>query len=453
MRVSGRNRSAATQLRFTVAIVVVLALVLAACTGGTGGDEAAAGGGEGGADGGGGECSQLALWYLADHEVLVDQAVAAFNEEFPDVTVEAQGIENDPYKTQLQTVMGTPAAPDVFHSWGGGWLKQFADAGLLEPLDDYLAENSEWGDSLAQSGLETATYDDSVYAVPAILGGVYMWYRTDVFEEHGVEPPETYDELLEVVSTLNDAGVTPVTLANASMWPGSFYYMYLGLRLGGPDLYLDAYSRENDGSFAAPAYIEAGEMLQQLVDADAFPDGFNGLNYDTGESRALLWSGDAAMQLMGDWLLNAAREEAPEVEENLDFFPFPMVEGGEGDPSSMVGGVNAAYSVTAETDCPDEAKALAQQLTDTETAQTVVDEQLGTPAVQEGVNIEDPFQQRFVEALSEAEYVQPYYDQDLPPEVAQTHLETTQQLFGGSATPEQAAEQTEQAAQEALSEQ
>jgi raffinose/stachyose/melibiose transport system substrate-binding protein len=79
-----------------------------------------------------------------------------------------------------------------------------------------------------------------------------------------------------------------------------------------------------------------------------------------------------------------------------------------------------------------------------------VDEALGTPAIEEGVQLDDPYMQRFVEALSTTDYLQPYYDQYLPPELAAVHLETTQALFGKTMTPEEAAEQVEATAAEVL---
>jgi raffinose/stachyose/melibiose transport system substrate-binding protein len=455
----GSTATNVRRLRGLIAVVAVIVLVMTACTsgvdteaGGVGSEGAAPSGDGGGAGGGEGDANTVSLWYLQDHEVMVTAAIERFNEEFPDITVEAEGVENDPYKTRVQTAMGTDAQPDVFHSWGGGWLQQFVDADLVMPLDDYLAENSDWSSLLSEPALEVSTFDGSVYAVPAILGGVYMWYRTDVFEEHGLEPPQTYDELLQIIQKLNENGVTPISLANASSWTGSFYYMYFVQRLAGEQAFLDAYNRQGDGSFASEPFVEAGTRIQELVEADAFIDGFNGLNYDTGESNAPLWSGDAAMQLMGDWLLNAARTDVPDVADQIDFFPFPAIDapGGAGESSSMVGGVNGAFSVSEGAANPEAAMALARYLTDTDAAQAVVDEALGTPAIEDGVTIDDPFMQRFVDTLSTTDYLQPYYDQYLPPELAAVHLETTQALFGQTTTPEEAAQQVEAVAADVL---
>lgn len=459
MAMFGTRETLPRRLRGTIGLLMVLMMLAAACTSGvntaepsgdSGGDESAPA-----SDDPGGGSDTITVWYLQDTDELVEEAIPRFNEEFPDVTVEARAIENDPYKTQLQTAMGTEAAPDVFHSWGGGYLEQFVDAGQVAPLDDYLAEQTEWSDMLPEATLEPASFDGSVYAVPAILGQVQMWYRTDIFEEHGLEPPETYDDLLDIVETLKENDVTPFTLANSTRWPGAFWLIYLAARSGEPETFMNAYNREGGASFEDEAFVNAGERIQELVEMDAFVQGFNGLNYDTGESRAPLWSGDAAMELMGDWTYNAAVDEAPDIaESSLSFFEFPAIEppDGTGDTGTIVGGLNGAFSVAESSGNKDAAMAFVRYLTDAESAQVVVDAQLGTPNLTEGVEITDEIQQRFVDAMAEADHLQLYYDQFLPPELAEVHLDTTQGLFGQSMTPEEAASAMETAAQEELTE-
>ena len=117
----------------------------------------------------------------------------------------------------------------------------------------------------------------------------------------------------KLFAALKENGVAPFTLANSTRWPGAFWLIYLATRSGDPETFINAYNREEGASFEDEAFVKAGERIQELVEMDAFVQGFNGLNYDTGESRAQLWSGDAAMELMGDWQYNTALEEAPHL--------------------------------------------------------------------------------------------------------------------------------------------
>jgi raffinose/stachyose/melibiose transport system substrate-binding protein len=66
--------------------------------------------------------------------------------------------------------------------------------------------------------------------------------------------------------------------------------------------------------------------------------------------------------------------------------------------------------------------------------------------------IDDPIMKKIYNSSQEANHIQLWYDQTLPLEIAQVHLNTTQALFGMEMTPEEAANQMEEAAQEYYSE-
>ncbi len=76
----------------------------------------------------------------------------------------------------------------------------------------------------------------------------------------------------------------------------------------------------------------------------------------------------------------------------------------------------------------------------------------GSISAVNGVEYEDSYIQEMSELLESSEAMQTYYDQTLPPELAQVHLDTTQALFGLSTTPEEAMAEVEASAQEVIEE-
>ena len=66
------------------------------------------------------------------------------------------------------------------------------------------------------------------------------------------------------------------------------------------------------------------------------------------------------------------------------------------------------------------------------------------------VEYDDEYVKQISKVLEQAEYLQTFYDQTLPPELAEAHLDTTQAIFGLSMTPEEAAKQVEEKAKEVL---
>nr|WP_018922988.1 extracellular solute-binding protein [Salsuginibacillus kocurii] len=401
---------------------------------------------DGEASGGDGE-KELTLWHIETGygEEEIEAAVERFEEENPDVSVEVVQHENDPYKTNFNVAVGGGDPPDVFHSWGGGWLENFINAGQVKDITDDINE-----EDYLDAGLSVATFDDEIYGAPLAMDTVLVWYNERIFDEYDIEIPETYDEFLEIVEMLESNDIIPLSLANQPRWPGAFYLMYFAERLGGVELFDEAFLREGRG-FDDEAYIEAGHMIQELVEMNAFPDGFNGMDFDTGQSRQLLYGDRAAMEIMGDWMIGATRDDAPEFEEDLNYFMFPEIEGGEGDASNIVGGVSPVFSVAEQSEHPEEAVELVKALTSQETAESFANADAEISAV-EGVEYDDEYVAEMSEILEEADNVQSFYDQTLPSELAEVHLDTTQALFGLSITPEEAAEEMEAAAEEILAE-
>lgn len=397
---------------------------------------------------------KLVMWDVQTTSVLkekVDSAVEAFNEANPDVELEVVHIQNDPYKTKLKVAMGGGTPPDIFHNWGGGPLKEYIDSGMVASIDEIKEDLLK---TYMAAAFDPATFDGKTYGTPyAGLTGVYFWYRTDIFAKYNLTPPKTWSEFLEVGETLKKNGIIPITLGNKTKWPGSFYYMYLADRMGGADMFLDALYRKNDGTFETSGYVKAGELVQELVKRDFFPKGFNGMEEDVGQSRALIYTGKAAMYLMGTWFIGTAKNEAPEVLENIDFFPFPAVEGGKGDPTNLIGSPGQNYlSITSTCKNKEMAlKFLKEYIMDQSYIEFLVEKAGNVPPVKKAASyVTDPLTKKIAESFEAAGHVQVYYDQFMSPAVGEEHKDLVQALFGLKITPEEMAKGHEEAILEEL---
>ena len=240
--------------------------------------------------------------------------------------------------------------------------------------------------------------------------------------------------MLEIVDVLKENDVYPIALANQPKWPGAFFLMYFVDRLGGEDVFKQAYRREGKG-FDDEVFVKAGEYIQDLVNKGAFNPGFNGLPYDSGQARQLMYTGQAAMLLQTGAFVNHVREEFPEFEEKMGVFRFPKLEEGIGDPTNMSAGVSPTWSIKEDTEHPELAVELIKELTSDETAQDYVDRSGNVVAIK-GVEVEDEYTSIFTEWINNANSIQFPYDQTLPPELAELHKNTTFDLFGLTMTPE-----------------
>jgi raffinose/stachyose/melibiose transport system substrate-binding protein len=359
----------------------------------------------------------------------------------PGVTIEITHLENEAFKERLATVMQAGDPPDIFQSWGGGVLWNYAEAGLLRDITPELtADDSAWQESFsAQAALDLYSYEDAYYGVPLTFGAVGLWYNTRLFEEAGIEEtPETWAEFLDVVQRLKDAGITPITLGGRDKWPSHFWWVYLAIREGGQEAFEAAYTRQ--GTFADAPFVAAGERLLELAALEPFQTDFMAMGY--GQAAGIMGNGEAAMELMGQWSPGVQQgnstsgEGLPEGE--LGWFPFPMLEGGAGDATDVLGGGDGfAVGVNA----PDAAIDFLQFLTTPEVQARYV--ALGTGFVPTVIGAEDevtdPLLQAVMAARNEAGYYQLYYDQFLPPAVAQGVLDAVEALLVGTFDAEQAA--------------
>lgn len=392
----------------------------------------------------------LTFWHIMNYEgprEMLVGAVQRFEAANPDIKVNVQTFENDAYKTKLSVELAGGAPPDVFFTWGGGGLAAMADAGRVLDLTELLGKDA-WQDRFLPAALKFCTVKDRICAVPLDLSCVPVWYNAALFEKHQVKPPRSFDELLALCRTLRERGVTPFALGNQQQWPGAFFFVYLAARHGGTDLFFDAAARRPGRSFADPAFVRAGDGLLQLLAAKAFSVGFNGI--DDAQARTRFLNGDAAMYLMGTWLVARAEKERPDFLPNLKCFPFPSVDGGAGDPTTVVGGVNCAFAVSKSCKRPDKAVDLLRFLTAPEMAEAWCRiGRIPALAVKDEALASLPAPTRDALALLRAaKSIQPYYDQYLPPRLAEEHKKTTQGLLAGTLKPDEAAARMEKAASE-----
>lgn len=391
--------------------------------------------------------TKIVWWHIStveEQRAVWEKIADAFVAEHPDVSIEITVLENEAFKSKLATAMQSGSPPDVFQSWGGGVLKQYGEAGLVQDLTPALQQDG-WGQTFSQGPLGLYTFDGKSYGVPWNAGMVGFWYNKTLFEKAGItQPPATWTEFLDVVQKLKDAGITPLALGEKDKWPGAFYWEYLATRIGGQAAFEKAYSRA--GSFADPAFVQAGEMLKELIDKQPFQNGFLGASYP--DHQVAMANGLAAMELMGQWApgVNGGVAEDPAAfAANLGWFPFPTVEGGAGDPSDALGGGDG-FAVGKN--APPEAIEFVKFLTSAENQRTVVKAGMaGTPGVSAAADaIESPLLKEVFERAAQAKYYQLYYDQYMPPAVGQAVNDATQELFAGTASSEDVANMVEETA-------
>ena len=110
---------------------------------------------------------------------------------------------SDLYQKALTDMATGTNSYDAF-LFAPSWIVDFAPAGYLEDLTDRVNADAalEW-DDVAPFFREFNSYQGSVYSIPLDGDFHMLYYRTDVLEAAGLEPPKTWDDYLTVASTLH----------------------------------------------------------------------------------------------------------------------------------------------------------------------------------------------------------------------------------------------------------
>jgi raffinose/stachyose/melibiose transport system substrate-binding protein len=387
---------------------------------------------------------QLTLYSIqgdsAVNQVIAD-SVTRFERDNRDFEVIRELIPNDLYKNRLSVCVATNQMPDVFPTWSGGILKQYIDIGGVVNLNKYMKKDN-YSSRFNEKSLKMVTDHEGIWGVPVENMAIgLIFYNKDIFESLNLSEPQTFDQLKNIIKVLKNHSYIPFALSNRTAWTGSMFYMYFVDRLGGPAVYENAAERKNGGSFADPVFVQAGEMVQQLVDMGAFPKGFNWADEDSGDSRSLLYSEKACMTLNGSWFISNVKYEQPDFSEKVGVFPFPSIKGGKGDPKNTIGSLgDNYYSIASSCNNTDEAFELIKYLIDDIAVEKRI-EAGKIPPVKEP-DIKNPLINEVLGYINRSPNVQFWYDQDLPPKLSEAHLALTRQIFGGE-DPKKAAEQME----------
>lgn len=418
------------------AAAVVAAMTLAACGGGDSGS-----GGEDGGD------VTMTFWHnstTGDGKAYWEDTVAAFEEANPGVTINIQSIQNEDMDGKLQTALNSGDAPDIFMARGGGKLADVVEAGQAMDLTDALTQETR--DALGEASLAAFSVDGSVYGVPtAVLpGGLY--YSKDLFAQAGItETPTTVDELSAAVDKLKAAGIQPIALGAKDAWPAAHWYYFFALRECSQDTMTQA---AKDMSFDDECWTKAGEDLQDFAATEPFNDGYltTTAQQGAGSSAGLIANHQAAMELMGAWDPGVIANLTPEQEPlaDLGWFPFPAVDGGAGDPTAMMGGVDGfSCYVDAPKECADFLNFIAEKDNQEGYAEAFVT----LPASKDAQSVvTDPALQDVLTSYNDAAYVSVWLDTLFGQNVGNALNTSVVEMLAGSGSPDKIVEAVNAAA-------
>lgn len=273
---------------------------------------------------------------------LIDQ----FEARYPnvDITVDTYPAD-DQFIPRLNADFAADTIPDVFFTWPGLMAKNYYESGKILELSSYLDGDPEWVARYAPGSLETVQYDGQQLSVPLEGFIAPVFYNEAIFADLGLMPPQTFDELLDVIGEIRDADLIPLTATIDNGWTLGLYWTVLANRTVGVPGVREAFA---NADFSDPRFLAATESLIAFRDANAFPQDFIGLQ--NNEATNLFVTGEAAMYHHGSWWIGAfSAEGTPEgFADQVGFFNFPSLSGGRGSNNDWLNGIILTISLSGQ---------------------------------------------------------------------------------------------------------
>jgi alpha-glucoside transport system substrate-binding protein len=276
-----------------------------------------------------------AIWTGAEQRSF-EAVIDGFNEKFPNVNVR-YNASGDQLPTVLSTAVEGGNPPDLAVVAQPGLVEDFQGRGALQPLS--FAEE-DLRQNFSDDWLNLGAFENELYVVPFKgANKSTIWYNVQAFEDAGVEPPATWDELMQAADTLQASGTPAYSIAGADGWTLTDLFENIYLRTAGPEMYDQLADHEIE--WTDPSVVQAlEEMARVFENDDNIAGGRRGAlqaDFPTSVSQVFSDPPDAAMVIEGDFVrgvIDDSTEAQPETDYNV--FEFPQV--GDSQPSVMGGG-------------------------------------------------------------------------------------------------------------------
>jgi raffinose/stachyose/melibiose transport system substrate-binding protein len=231
--------------------------------------------------------------------------IAAFEEEFPNITIDASEKDFADYGKTIALSMSSDTAPDIAEV-NAAMAPRLVAAGLVRPLDAYM-EAYGWNetypagiDAGVQLSSDGKVFGEGSYYGMALGGNlVGVYYNKALLSELGLEEPETFEELTAAMDAAAEAGILPLEMGNLDQTQAGHVASTLLVHFEEIDVVNDWINGTEGASIDTAGAVEAMQTLKDWVDAGYISSEANGIKEDDGAAHFA--DGGALFNITGSW--------------------------------------------------------------------------------------------------------------------------------------------------------
>jgi multiple sugar transport system substrate-binding protein len=201
------------------------------------------------------------------------------------------------------------------------WTGKFAAAGWLLDLSDRISEDEL--KAFMDKDVEAGRYKGKLYRIPLRSDAGMLYYRTDLLEQIGAKPPETFEDLVKTSQQLQEKKATRW----GYVWQGAQYEglpaMFVEILEGFGGFWVN--SETNEVGLDQPEAIKAVEFLRSVIDKNISPPGVT--SYREEDTRRLFVSGESAFLRNWPYVWATANEAGSEIKGKVGIKPMVHIPG------------------------------------------------------------------------------------------------------------------------------
>lgn len=287
--------------------VLALALIVAGCgTGKAGSGASPEASGSGSGSPAAGNVVKLKFWGAVPEESGPKQAVENWNKANPDIQVEYVRFVNDESgNTKLETALLAGDQVDLYINYRMDKLAKRIEAGMVEPLDDYI---SKTGFNVEENfGANAITkFSDKTYYIPAIILNDFVSLNKTFLDEAKLEIPKewTWDTYMDYAAKLTQGDGPNKRWGSYTdlLQPKIFEYLDKAVKTElGPDAF---YKEDGTSNFDNPAFKRYFDIMFNLEKtlkaqppiAEAKATKMEGIQMYLTNKVAMHWIGTASLR-------------------------------------------------------------------------------------------------------------------------------------------------------------
>lgn len=310
------------------------------------------------------------LQYKPEATKFFDKIAEEFNSTHDDIHLTISS-PNDAM-TILKTRLIREDYPDIVGIGGDMNYSYFVDSDILADVSDYEGlKKIKPAYVEILEGLEFVP-TEGTFGVPYVANAAGVLYNREMFQEHGWEIPETWDEFMTLCEDIKAAGIQPLYFGFKDTWTCLAPWNALAVDLAPADVCKQV--NRGETTFTEEYREISEKMLEMLVYGQDGP-----FAYGYNDACTAFANGESAMYTIGSYAVPQIKSVNPDMD--IDSFVMPGCDDKDG--NILNSGVDLQFCVTKECKNKEAAYEVLDFFLEHDSVQKYLDDQNAVPCLDE----------------------------------------------------------------------